>query len=188
MLEGRKRADLLLEPEDCLLVIIDMQERLVPVVAERELLISNVVKLLKFAKVMSLPVIFTEQEKLGPTIREIKEAYEGTNVVPKIHFNAFFSEEFRKEVEGFKRKTLILAGIECHICVLQTALYALNDYNVHVLEDAVSSRNLKDKSASIERMRSAGCVISTTEILFFELLKRAGTDLFRSTLSLIRNP
>lgn len=175
----------LLDPEDCIIVIIDVQERLVPVVMDREVLIQNIIKLLKFAKVFNLQVVFTEQEKLGPTIKEVRDVCDGV-VVPKVHFNCFFCSDFEKEIERSKKKTLVIAGIESHICVLQTAIYALPRFSVHVLQDAVSSRSSVNKDVAIERMRQAGCIISTTEIFMFELLKRAGTETFKAVLSFIK--
>ncbi|MCX7857469.1 MAG: isochorismatase family protein [Deltaproteobacteria bacterium] len=180
-----KKTNSLLEPEDCLIVIIDVQEKLVPVVAEKESMIKNITKLLKFAKILDLRVLFTEQEKLGPTIKEIKDIYEGTTI-SKIHFNCFFCPDFEMEVERSRKNTLILAGIESHICVLQTAIYAVDRFRVHVLQDAVSSRSLINRDIAIERMRQVGCIISTTEIFIFELLKKAGTEVFRNVLSFIK--
>ncbi len=176
----------LLSPEDCLIVVIDVQERLVPFVEERDILVRNIVKLLKIAKILDLKVLFTEQEKLGPTIPEIKEVYNGTTI-SKVHFNCFFCPDFDREVERSMKRTLVIAGIESHICVLQTAIYALDRYQVHVLQDAVSSRTSINKNVAIERMRQAGCVISTTEIFIYELLKRAGTDTFKKVLSIIKS-
>ncbi|MCS7280587.1 MAG: isochorismatase family protein [Desulfobacterota bacterium] len=175
----------MIEPDDCLVVVIDMQERLVPVVAENESLIQSVVKLLKFSKLMNIPVLFTEQDKLGSTIKEVRDVYD-VKPVSKIHFNSFLCPEFEAEVEKSKKRTLVIAGVESHICVLQTALHALQSFSVHVLYDAVSSRSLFHKNIAIERMRKAGCVISTTEIFMFELLKRAGTQIFKEALSLIK--
>jgi nicotinamidase-related amidase len=181
----QKKTDRLLDPEDCLIVVIDVQEKLVPIMAEKETLIQNVGRLLKFAKILNLPVILTEQENLGPTVREIKELYEG-EVISKIHFSCFFSPEFDSGVERSGKKTIVLAGIESHICVFQTALSALDRYAVHVLVDAVSSKSLLNKEVAVERMREAGCIISTTEMFIFEILKRAGTDTFRKVLPIIR--
>ena len=85
-----------------------------------------------------------------------------------------------------KRKTLILTGVETHICVSQTALDALPHFDVHTISDAVSSRDLNNRDIALERMRQIGATISSTEMVIYELLQRAGTDEFRSALKLVK--
>jgi isochorismate hydrolase len=176
----------LIEREDSILVIIDMQERLFPVMAEKETLAEQVIKLAKFAKIVELPVIITEQEKLGPTLPEIKEELNSVLPVPKVDFNCFGCEAFVKRIQELNKGTLILCGIEAHICVAQTALYAASDFEVHVVGDAIASRSPQNCRIAVERMSRRGITITSTEMVIYELLKRAGTDTFKQVLKLVK--
>lgn len=176
----------LIRPEQSVLVIIDVQERLTPVIAGKEALIENVIRLVKFSRIMNLPLILTEQEKLGRTLPGIRQERPDAPVISKVHFNCFGSEAFRKEVEGHKRKVLILAGIEAHICVLQTAIHAVSEYTVHAVNDAVSSRAPGNRDTALRRMEQAGATITSTETVIYELLERAGTPAFKKALQLVK--
>jgi nicotinamidase-related amidase len=168
--------------EDSLLVIIDMQERLVPAVGQPEKIVTNTKRLLALADTFSLPVIVTEQAKLGRTIGEIAGGIPDFSPISKIAFNCFFCEPFGRRIEEFQRRTLIIAGIEAHICVAQTALWAHPQFRVHVVGDAISSRTTDNVSLAIERMRSSGVTITSTEMVIYELLGKAGTEEFKAML------
>lgn len=172
--------------EDSLLVIIDMQERLVPAMCQSERIVENAKRLLALSRIMDLPVVFTEQEKLGPTIAQITEGAKDHKPILKMDFNCFSSIPFSARVRETGRHTLIIAGIEAHICVAQTALWAHPRFNVHVVSDAISSRSPDNFSVAIERMRAGGVTITSTEMVVYELLQRAGTDEFRAMLPLIK--
>ncbi|MCX5798512.1 MAG: hydrolase [Proteobacteria bacterium] len=176
----------LITREESVLAIIDVQDKLIPVIAHKEIVIENIVRLTKFAQMIGLPILITEQVKLGPTVHEVKKESQDSQPITKVHFNCFFSNEFKNRVHKTGRKTLILAGIEAHICVAQTALYALPYFNVHVVSDAISSRTLKNWNVAMERMRQAGIIITSTEMLIYELLQQAGTDEFKSALLLVK--
>jgi isochorismate hydrolase len=176
----------LIEKEDSMLVIIDMQERLFPVMAEKEALADQVMKLVRFSKIVGIPVIVTEQEKLGSTLPEIKGELTSAAPVPKLDFNCFGCEAFVKRVQELDKRTLILCGIEAHICVAQTALYAASDYEVHVIADAVASRSPENRRIALERMSRSGVTITSTEMVIYELLKRAGSDTFKEVLKLVK--
>lgn len=176
----------IIERDDTILVIIDVQEKLLPVMFDRELIIKNIEKLVRFSLIASIPIIITEQEKLGSTVKEVKNLIPGIEPIRKIHFNCFFCEPFTEKVKSLSRKTLVLAGIEAHICVAQTALFALPDFCVHVISDAISSRNTQNRDISIQRMMQAGATISSTEMFIYEVLKRAGTEEFKATLELVK--
>lgn len=176
----------LVTKEECVLVIIDMQEKLVPVIDEKEKVLQNALRILKFAQLFDIPIIITEQEKLGPTLPEIATELIGTHPVGKVHFNCFMSPEFDHRIKQLEKKTLILAGVEAHICVAQTALYALPARNVHVVADAVGSRTNENKDIAIARMRQHGATITTTEMFIYEILLRAGTDKFKAALQLVK--
>jgi isochorismate hydrolase len=168
------------------LIVIDIQEKLMPVIANREQVIDNAVRLLKFSQIVGLPVIVTEQEKLGSTVPEVRREIPDFNPIRKIAFDCFLCGEFADHVRQIGRDTLILTGVETHVCIAQTALHALPLFKVHIASDAVSSRTLDNWNIGLERMRQSGAVISSTEMIIFELLQQAGTDEFRATLPLVR--
>jgi nicotinamidase-related amidase len=177
----------LLDREDCLLVVVDAQEKLMPVIQEHEQVTANILRLVKFAGVAGLPVLFTEQEKLGPTLEEVRSAASQAPAVTKISFDCFGCQDFLERLEGSGRRTLALCGIESHICVCQTALSArARGYGVHVISDAAGSRAQPNWVIALERMRAAGVVLSSTEMFIYEALGRAGTDEFRATLPLVK--
>lgn len=172
--------------DDSILVVIDMQERLVPAVSEQEKIIANTSRLLAMADILRLPVVVTEQEKLGQTLPEIRERVQGFEPIRKICFNCFFCEPFSERTRETGRKTLIIAGIEAHICVSQTALWARQDFQVQVVGDAISSRSRDNVITAIERMRTAGVTITSTEMVIYELLEKAGTAEFKAMLPHIK--
>jgi nicotinamidase-related amidase len=176
----------LIKREESLLVIIDMQERLVPAVSERERVVENTLRLVRFARIAGLPVLVTEQQKLGDTLPEIREALGGFKPFPKLEFNCFGSGAFAEAVGRLDRGTMILAGVEAHICVAQTALHGVSEYRVQVVSDAVSSRDPWNKEISLRRMEQAGVTVTTTEMVIYELLEKAGTDEFREVLKLVK--
>lgn len=176
----------LLQRTDSLLVIIDMQERLVPAMAHRDTIRDNVRKLLAFAGIIGLPVVVTEQEKLGTTIFDLALSKQRVDPIPKVTFNCFLADQFTEAVKNSGRKSLILTGVEAHICVAQTALHAASRFNVHVVRDAISSRTVENWDTAVERMRVNGITITSTEMVIYELLERAGTDEFKSALALVK--
>jgi nicotinamidase-related amidase len=183
---GRYPASSTIAREDCLLLLIDLQEKLLPVIAEKEEVVVNAVRLLQFSRIISLPVLLTEQENLGETVGEIRSLLPEAKPVSKLHFDCFGCGEFEERIYKAQRKTLIVAGIEAHICILQTVLHALPHFTVHVAADAVSSRTLQNRAIALERMRDLGAVMTSTEAVIFQLLRRAGTDEFRATLPLVK--
>ncbi len=176
----------LIEVEDCTLVVIDMQGKLLDLMHGKESVLRNTVKLLKFAEIVGMPVLVTEQENLGPSVEEVSSAVKDFSPITKIEFDACRRAEFARALESLSRKTVIVTGIESHICVTQTVLDLMPEYTVHVISDAVASRAPENKQVAIERMRDAGAVISTTEMLMYEALVRAGTDEFRQVLKLVK--
>jgi isochorismate hydrolase len=176
----------LLKGEDALLVVIDMQERLLPVIAQKERVIENVLKLVKFASLIGLPIVVTEQQNLGETTPEIRAAWGEVQPITKLEFDCFRSRAFVERIGQLQRNTLIVAGIEAHICVTQTALHALSDHAVHVVSDAISSRSPHNREVALDRMGKAGVTITSTEMVIYELLGVAGTDQFREALKLVK--
>ena len=176
----------LLNRDDSLLVIIDMQERLLPVISEKERIIENVGKLVKFSQIIGLPVVLTEQQKLGDTVPEIRELLKDIQPISKVEFDCFGSSAFTKHVSKRNKDALIITGVEAHVCVAQTALSGLSDYVVHVVSDAISSRSLHNREVALHRMGQNRVTITSTEMVIYELLGKAGTDTFREALALVK--
>jgi nicotinamidase-related amidase len=172
----------LISGEDSLLIVIDMQQKLVPAMSAREKLVENAKRLLALADTLHLPVVVTEQEKLGQTVGEVSERTRDFAPVAKISFNCFFCGPFSRRIRELQRNTLIIAGIEAHICVAQTALWAHPQFRVHVVSDAISSRSPDNVRVAVERMRAGGVTITSTEMVIYELLQKAGTEEFKTML------
>ena len=178
-----------LSVQDSVLVIVDMQERLIPKIYDKQTVISNAITLIKSAGILNIPIIVTEQypKGLGPTIPEIKDLIVPWQPIDKICFSCFGSSDFSKKLKELKRDNLILCGIESHICIMQTALDGLKSgYSVFFVKDAISSRTKNNKETGFERMTQAGAITTSTEMVMFELLREAGTDKFKQIVSLIK--
>ena len=176
----------ILRPEDCALAVIDIQEKLLSAIFEKERLVRNVQLLVRLADILSLPIIVsTQYEKgLGKTIDEISMMLPTMKPVDKLEFGCFGNGEYCSQVGKLaNRTTLLLCGMESHICVTQTALGALNQgLNVHVAADAVSSRTELNWKLGLNRMQAAGAVLSSTEMMIYELLGKSGTPAFKEML------
>jgi len=176
----------LLEREGNVLILIDIQDKLIPAIKNGQEVVKNVVRLLKFSQIIKLPVMLVKQRKLGEIVSPVREEISRVEAVEKSTFDCFRSQPFVERLAEFKAETLILVGIEAHICVMQTALHACSNYDVHVVKDAVSSRKLKDRDVGLARMRAEGVTVTSTETLIFELLGEAGTEEFERTLPLVK--
>ena len=176
----------MLKLSDSLLLLIDFQEKLIPVIHDNGF-ISNSRKMLEASHILEMPVIHTEQipEKLGPTIAEFQELL-SKPAVSKVSFSAC-TPELLEELAKFKCKQILIAGIEAHVCVLQTVLELIEaNYEVHILCDCVSSRLESNCNIAIERMKLAGAIPSSAEMAIFELQKTASGDNFRKLLKVIK--
>ena len=181
-----KKVDSIVGRQECALVIIDVQDKLMSVIADKENTLSNIIRLVKICHLTDIPIVVTEQEKLGNTVVEIKKELSAETAIQKVHFNCFSCKDFAEQIEKMGRKTLILTGVEAHICVTQTALHALPFYNVQIVSDAVSSRLTDNRGIAFQRMRDAGAAITSTEMFIYEIIQKAGTDEFRSVLPLVK--
>jgi nicotinamidase-related amidase len=175
-----------LRPEECALAVIDIQEKLLPPIFEKERLVRNAQLLVRLADILSLPIIVSTQYQkgLGKTIDQIGSLLPEVKTVDKLEFGCFGNGEYCSAVAGLaNRNTLLLCGMESHICVMQTALGGLNQgLNVHVAADAVSSRTELNWKIGLNRMQAAGAVISSTEMMIYELLGKSGTPAFKEML------
>lgn len=164
-----------IERENTVALVIDYQEKLVPVMDEKERLIQNSSILLAGLKHLGVPMIVTQQytKGLGITVQEIREAMESDDYIDKISFTAF--DSVKEQIRD--KKFVIVCGIEAHICVLQTVIDLVEEGFVPVVvEDCISSRKPNDKEVAIRRMLEEGAIVTTYESLLFELLKIAGTE------------
>ena len=181
-----------LAADQCALLVIDIQEKLLPPIHEKERLVKNSQLLIRLANILKLPVLVTTQyEKgLGKAVPEVASLLPGQTIHDKQEFSCFANEGFRSAAHALpqQRKTLLLCGMETHICVLQTALGALaQDYVVHVAADAVGSRSELNWNIGLERMRNAGAVISSTETILYELLRGSGGAAFKELLPYLKS-
>lgn len=181
-----------LQRDDTLLVVIDVQERLMPVIHEGDAVIRNIERLVRGAHLLEIPVVVTEQyvKGLGPTVEPLRKALEetvGYSPIEKICFSSTGCIDFMVKLEAAKRQQVILCGVEAHVCVHQTAMDLLdNDYRVYIAADAVSSRNSFNRDVALRRAESEGGHLTSTEMALFELTSEAGTDEFRSIAKLVK--
>lgn len=180
-----------LESSRCALVVVDIQEKLLPPIHEKKRLVRNTQILIRLANILEMPVLVTTQyaKGLGGIVAPITELLPQVSAMDKTEFSCFGSEQFCSALKGFprKRNTVLLCGMETHICVMQTALAALNKgYLVHVASDAVGSRSEWNWKIGLQRMRDAGAVISSTEMMMYELLRGSGTPAFKQLLPYLK--
>ena len=180
-----------LTPERCALLVVDIQERLMPVIAGREEVARNTVLLLKGAAVLRIPAVATTQyaARIGDLIPEVRAELDGVTPLDKMHFSCFGNPEVQARIESLRPKvdTLIVCGVETHICIYQTVLGALRDgFRVVVAADAVSSRTVKNYEIGLARMRELGAVVASTEMVLYELLNQAGTPAFKEMLPFLK--
>jgi nicotinamidase-related amidase len=179
----------ILRKADTLLVIVDIQTRLLNVMFEKERLLTNCRKLIKAAKMLEVPMLMTEQypKGMGPTDPQIVELLEGVDNLAKVSFSCCGADDFNRKLRESGKKQLVVMGIEAHVCVLQTVLDLIHrEYFAFVPYDAVSSRKEGDYLNALDRMRQAGISIGSVESAVFELLEKAGTQVFKEVARLIK--
>lgn len=179
-------------PDASILVIVDVQEPFARAMGDREKMTSNIATLVRVARINQVPIIVTEQNpsRLGPTVPELSSLLKelsSYDPIGKMVFSCCAVEPFIQRVYDSGRDTLILVGMEAHVCIAQTALDALNmGYRTHVVQDAVTSRHPSDYSTAMEKLRHAGAIITSTEMVAYELIGEAGTPQFKQTMEFLR--
>ncbi|QUN06565.1 isochorismatase family protein [Shewanella yunxiaonensis] len=180
----------MLESTETILVIVDVQGKLARIMAQTERLHQQLQILAKAMPLFGIPVLWLEQlpDKLGPTSEELATILRQiTQPIAKEHFSGWQCNEFRQQLLTSGRKKVLLAGIETHICVYQTCCDLLNaGMEVHVIADAVDSRNSDNCQLGLQMMQQHGAWLTQTESLLFELQQQASGDRFRQLLSLIK--
>ena len=180
---------MLIRAAESILVVIDVQERLLPAMQAPARTIRNTKLLLDAARECDVPVLVTEQysKGLGPTVSEIAAAADGAQVIQKIHFSCMEEPAFADAFRALDRRQAILVGMEAHVCVVQTAASLLEQgFEVFVVTDATASRTLESEAACLTRMTASGAHVVTTEMVVFEWLGKAGTPAFKRLLPAIR--
>lgn len=175
--------------ERCAAIIIDVQERLFPLIAENEKLTKNLGTLIQGLKALGVQIFVTEQyvKGLGPTIEPVASHLQLQKRIEKMSFSCCDEPRLMEGLAVSGKEYIIVAGIESHVCVLQTVIdLKRNGYYPVVVEDCVSSRNLNDKKIAVERMRQEGALITTYESLLFELLRYSGSEQFRTISKLVK--
>lgn len=179
----------MLDPKSTVLVIIDVQGKLAQIMHDRDTLFNNLHILVSGVKLLNIPIIWMEQvpDKLGSTIPEIKDVLIDQKPIIKDVFSCMKNEEFNNQIKRINPNDIILAGIESHICVYQTAMDLLEKkYNVHIVADAISSRISENKELGIERMLLEGAIKTSVEMLLFEIQGEAKGDRFRQISRLVK--
>lgn len=183
-----KRNPKILDRTKTALLIIDLQEKLLPAIMESETVIQNTIKLIEGCKILAVPIYCTEQypKGLGTTELRIKNLIP-SEIISKMFFSCIGAGDLFERMKHKNIKQVIVCGVEAHVCVQQTVLDLLaNNFQVDVVADAISSRKKIDYEISLQRMRSEGAEITTTESVLFELLNICGTDEFKAISKLIK--
>ena len=179
----------LLDSKSTGLLVVDVQEKLMPVMERRERVVGNILKLLHLAKLFDLPVLLTEHHVrwLGPTLPEITKSLPAYEPITKLHFNCCDVGAFNERLDSAGLENIILTGVESHICIFQTCVSLREKgYQVHVPQDAVDSRTHENWSVGLELMKETGAVITSTETVIYQILKKAGTKEFKEMVKILR--
>ncbi|HQK19182.1 MAG TPA: isochorismatase family protein [Polyangiaceae bacterium] len=179
----------MLHVEDTALVLIDVQGKLAQIVENSETLHINISKLIRGFQALEVPILWLEQipEKLGPTTKSLAELFKNQRPIAKTTFSAVRNNDFMDRLQRSKRRKLLLAGIETHICVYMTASELVaNNYYVEVIADAVSSRNPKNHAIGIAKMQNQGVSVTCVETVLYELLGDARSEHFKNILEIVK--
>jgi len=179
----------MLDIRNTVLVIIDVQGKLAHLMYKKEELFDNLQRLIKGARVLGIPIIWLEQnpEGLGPTIPEVSSLLGDIEPIAKFCFSCCGADSFVTALRSSNRRQVLLAGIEAHVCVYQTAADLVNlGYEAHVVTDAVSSRTKENKKIGLERMREVRASLTGVETVLFELLRSSKAELFKEIAGILK--
>lgn len=180
--EREKVQKMLLKAERSLLLIVDVQEKLVPAIHEQHRVVDNCAWLINVAREFGVPIRASEQypQGLGHTVQALAQMLQPSGFIEKVHFSCVAEEGCREAIFETGREQIVVAGVEAHVCVLQTVLNLMESgRSLFVVADAISSRDPRNAELAIERMRQAGAQIVSREMVLFEWAHKAGTDQFR---------
>lgn len=181
----------MLTPQNTLFVLVDVQDRLANVIYEKERALENLTRLIKGLQLLKVPIIWLEQypKGLGRTCEPLKTLLEEAGVSPieKLTFSGYPHPEFQEALSHYSVENILIAGMESHVCVYQTARDLLtHNFSVELVEDAISSRTPDNSAAGIQKMLSLGAKLTTTEMALFELLGSAEHSEFKAISALIK--
>lgn len=179
----------MLKSEKTALIVVDVQGKLAQLMYGKQALFENLKKIIKGSQALDLPILWAEQtpEKLGATIPEVAELLTGIAPISKTSFSCCRNEGFIKALRAVKRTQVLIAGIEAHVCVYQTAMDLVDlGYEVEIVADAVSSRAIENKTVALEKMKSAGARLTSTEMALFELLETAEREAFKRVIEIVK--
>lgn len=180
---------MLFRRDSTVLVVVDVQGNLAHAMHEKHQLFENLEKLIKGAQVLDIPILLTEQnpQKLGPTLPQVTALMPDVSPISKLSFSCCGDGGFMQSLTALDRRQVLLAGIESHVCVYQTATELLEQsYEVQVVADAVSSRTAQNKAIGLERIKAQGAYLTSTEMTLFELMKVAEGPTFKELLKIVK--
>jgi len=175
--------------ETCMGVLVDVQEKLLPHMFDHAEVHRNILKLIQGLQILEVPLILTEQypKGLGPTVRTVAELTPGVHPISKMSFSCVDEPQFSQSLAASEKRCVVLAGIETHVCVLQTSVdLSAAGYIPVIIADCVSSRSRIDHEIALQRLSAEGAIVSTCESVLFELCRYAGTETFRSISRLLK--
>lgn len=173
---------MLLEKDKSCLLLVDVQEKLAPLVKEYDAVLARCEWLLRLAHSLNVPILASEQypQGLGATVKALQEFISDAPIVSKVHFSCFKDPSFLSKWKELNKRQAVIIGIETHVCILQTALEMKEaGMDVYVVVDAVSSRHEHDQQTGLSRLKANGIHLVTAEMVFFEWLRQAGTPEFK---------
>lgn len=175
--------------QETALILVDVQGKLAEIVHKSEEMLESLASLIKGLKALDIPIIWLEQNPkgLGPTNKKIADLLTDNEPIPKITFSACQTDTIMKALTDLGRKQILLAGIETHICIYQTAAELKQlDYEVQVVADAVTSRTLTNHDIALDRIKDMGVQLTTVEMILFELMRTAEHQRFKEVLKAIK--
>lgn len=173
---------MLMDSTQSFVLVVDVQERLIPAIPDNEQLIANIAWLLGVAAELEVPIRASEQypKGLGRLVEPLRKLIPEQAIAEKTHFSCAESPICRSVFAELEQQQVVIAGVESHVCVLQTAIGLLQEgREVFVVADAVGSRNPRDQELALERLRACGVTVVTREMVAFEWLREAGTSVFK---------
>lgn len=179
----------MLQQENTGLIIIDVQGKLARIVQNSEKLAENLEKLIKGCQILSIPIVWAEQNPkgLGRTIPELEKLLLHQKPIEKYTFNAYENDVFKQAIIDSGRKQWLICGIEAHICVYQTAIGLLsNNFEVEIVIDSVSSRSAESIEIALQKLQQKGASVTSIEMCLYELVKDSRRDIFKEILTLIK--
>lgn len=176
-------------PQDTMAIVIDIQEKMIPVIKDKESIINNTITLLKGLQVLEIPIMVSRQypKGLGDTIEEIKEVTKEAPILDKIEFSCFDNTEMKAFIEKSGKKNIIICGVEAHVCVLQTVVdLSAHGFKPILIDDCIGSRTENNKKVGVKRALAEGAFLSSYESILFELLRVSGSDVFKKISVLVK--